>query len=123
PNLAGWLHDNCFLGAPLVARGAERAFWEAMLDWADANAGSGLFLHLSQMPLAGALHDALKAALIDQGRHAALVHREERALLASDLSPEAYLDGAMSGKKRKELRRQFARLSETGEVRIERRED
>lgn len=123
PNLASWLHDNCFLGAPIVARGVERAFWEALLAWADINAGAGLFLHLSQMPLAGALYETLKAVLAEQQRHAALVHREERALLASELSPDAYLEAAMSGKKRKELRRQFARLSETGEVLFERRED
>ena len=44
-------------------------------------------------------------------------------MLASDLSPEAYLEAAMSGKKRKELRRQFTRLSELGQVRFERRTD
>ena len=123
PHLASWLHPNCFLGAPLVAAGQERPFWRALLDWADHQGGTGLFLHLAQMPLVGALHDALTDVLTEQGRFAALVHREERALLASDLSPEAYLEAAMSGKKRKELRRQFARLSELGEVRIERRTD
>ena len=61
PNLAGWMHGNCFLGAPLVAAGLEREFWQALLDWADRHAGIGLFLHLSGMPLAGPLH----AALID----------------------------------------------------------
>jgi len=123
PNLSAWLHDNCFLGAPLVARGMEAAFWQALLAWADGNARTALFLHLRQMPLEGALFDALKAALSEQSRGAALVHREERAMLASKLGPDAYLEAAMSGKKRKELRRQFARLSETGEVRVEHRED
>lgn len=123
PNLSGWVHANCFLGAPLVARGQERAFWQALLAWADARAGLGLFLHLRQLPLSGPLCEALVAVLREHGRKAGIVHSEERAMLASDLTPDAYLEAAMSGKKRKELRRQFARLSELGEVAVERRDD
>jgi CelD/BcsL family acetyltransferase involved in cellulose biosynthesis len=123
PHLSSWLHPNCFLGAPLVAAGLERAFWRALLAWADCHAGAALFLHLAHMPLQGPLHDALGDVLAEQGRKAALVHREERALLSSHLAPDAYFEGALSGKKRKELRRQFARLCELGEVRIDRRTD
>lgn len=123
PQLTSWIGGNCFMGQPLVARGLESAFWRAFLDWADANAGRGLFLHLPQMPLQGPLYDALQAVLAEQGRQAALVHREERAMLASAESPEAYFEASLSGKKRKELRRQYARLSELGELRFERRDD
>ena len=123
PQLCIWIHGNCFQGAPLVARGLEHEFWRAFLSWADANAGSGLFLHLSQLPLEGPLFAALQAVLADQGRLAGLVHREERALLASELSAEAYFEASLSGKKRKELRRQFARLSELGQLTFERRDD
>lgn len=122
PHLASWLHGNSFLGAPLVRRGAERAFWEALLLWADSHAGPGLFLHLRQMPLRGPLYEALQAVLRAQPRKAAVVQSEERAMLASPLDSEAYLEAAMSGKKRKELRRQFARLSECGELGIARTE-
>lgn len=123
PQLCTWIHGNCFQGAPLVARGLERAFWRAFLAWADDNAGSALFLHLAQMPLQGPLYEALQAVLAEQGRLAGLVHREERAMLASELSAEAYFEASLSGKKRKELRRQFARLSEQGELTFERRDD
>ncbi|MBV1688106.1 GNAT family N-acetyltransferase [Novosphingobium sp. G106] len=123
PHLASWLHANCFLGTPLVAAGLERPFWRALLAWADGHAGAGLFLHLRDLSLTGPLHQALSDVLDEQGRRAALVHREERALLASEEAPEAYFEAALSGKKRKELRRQFARLSELGEVRIERLTD
>ncbi|MDP3906979.1 GNAT family N-acetyltransferase [Novosphingobium sp.] len=123
PHLASWHHPNCFLGAPLVAAGQERPFWQALLEWADRNPGSGLFLHLPQLPLAGPLYAALIDELRAQGRFAALVHREDRAMLASDLSADAYLEAALSGKKRKELRRQFARLSELGDIQFERRTD
>jgi CelD/BcsL family acetyltransferase involved in cellulose biosynthesis len=123
PHLRNWIHGNCFQGAPLVARGLEREFWRALLGWADANAGIGLFLHLAQLPLEGPLYEALQAVLAEQGRLAALVHREERAMLASGLSAEAYFEASLSGKKRKELRRQLARLSELGELVFERRDD
>ena len=123
PQLCNWIHGNSFQGAPLVARGLEREFWRALLGWADRHAGSGLFLHLAQVPLEGRLYEALQTVLAVQGRQAALVHREERAMLASRLSAEAYFEASLSGKKRKELRRQFARLSELGELTFDRRTD
>jgi len=123
PHLAGWVHANCFLGAPLVARGLEREFWRALLEWADANPARGIFLHLAQMPLTGPVQDALQIVLGEQGRLAAIVHREDRAMLASDLSPEAYFEASLSGKKRKELRRQYNRLAELGEVAMTRTTD
>lgn len=123
PHLSAWLHDNCFLGAPLVASGLEREFWRALFAWADANAGASLFLHLAHLPLGGPLHEALEMVLAENSRIAAIVHREERALLQSELSPQSYFEAALSGKKRKELRRQTARLSERGTLSAERRDD
>ncbi len=114
PHLRNWTHANCFLGCPLVAQGAEIAFWQGLIDWADENAGYALFFHLVHLPLSGRLHHALRDLLAEQGRAAALVFREERALLASNGSAETYLEQALSGKKRKELRRQHKRLAEAG---------
>lgn len=116
PHMRNWMHGNCFLGAPLVAAGAEGAFWRKLLDWADENARHALYLHLDCIPLATALHASLAELLRTQGRPAALVHREERAMLASTLTPDAYFENALAGKKRKELRRQYNRLSELGAV-------
>jgi CelD/BcsL family acetyltransferase involved in cellulose biosynthesis len=116
PHLSAWVHANCFLGAPLVAAGHERGFWEALLAWADTNAGRALFLHLPQLPLNGPLHSALIAICASQSRQTALVYREDRAMLASDQTPEAYFEATLSAKKRKELRRQSARLAELGAV-------
>ena len=123
PHLAAWVHSNCFQGAPLVARGLEREFWRGLLGWADANAGRALFLHLAQIPLEGPLYQALQVVLAEQGRLAAVVQHEQRAMLASGQSAEAYYEQSLSGKKRKELRRQHARLSELGTVEITRQCD
>ncbi len=120
PHLSAWQHSNCFLGLPLIAAGQETAFWRALLAWADGNAGAGLFLHLRQLPLESQAHKALEAVLAEQNRTSGLVHREDRAMLASALSPGAYFEASLSGKKRKELRRQFNRLSDLGTVDIAR---
>ena len=116
PQYCTWLHGNCFLGMPLVARGHEEKFWRALLGWADREAGIGLFLHLSQLPLDSRNCDALRAVLTAQGRTSALVMKEERAMLASDMTREKYLEASLSGKKRKELRRQHNRLAEMGNL-------
>ncbi|MDE2596358.1 MAG: GNAT family N-acetyltransferase [Sphingomonadales bacterium] len=123
PHLRNWVHANCFLGTPLVARGDEDAFWRALFAWTDANAGLGLFLHLGAMPLDGPLHAALVQVLAEQGRESGVVLREERAMLASSLGQKDYFEAAVSAKKRKELRRQFTRLSELGEITVTREDD
>lgn len=116
PHLTTWLHPNAFLGVPLVRAGCETAFWQAVLAWADHQPAQSLFLHLPAMPLEQPVTEALFDLAHDQGRKAALVMREQRALLHSPLSPELYLERALTGKKRKELRRQHARLAEAGQL-------
>jgi CelD/BcsL family acetyltransferase involved in cellulose biosynthesis len=123
PHLAVWLHANAFLGAPLVAAGAEERFWEALLDWADRHAGIAAFFHAAALPLETALTEALMTVGARQSRQVVLVHREERAMLASPMGPAAYLEQALPGKKRKELRRQQARLAEQGALAVVRRPD
>lgn len=123
PHLANWVHPNCFLGQPLVAKGFERDFWRALLTWCDAAGSLPLFLHLSHVPATGALHDALVAVLAQEPRPAATVFSEERALLTSQHSAEAYFEASLTTKKRKELRRQLRRLEEEGEFTVERLTD
>ncbi|WP_159978412.1 MULTISPECIES: GNAT family N-acetyltransferase [unclassified Novosphingobium] len=123
PHLSSWLHTNCFCGVPLVAKGAEKAFWQAVLRWADDEPGAALFMHLRGIVLGGPLHAALEAVAANDGRLIEVVHTEARAMLASDLAPEAYLEASLSSKKRKELRRQANRLAEEGAVTLDRRTD
>lgn len=123
PNLANWLHENAFCGMPLVARGAEDSFWRALLHWADRNGEASLFLHLRGMVENSPLTHSLTQVCREQARQMASVHREHRAFLSSDLAPEAYFEASLSGRKRKELRRQAKRLDELGDVRFERSRD
>jgi len=123
PHWSVWLHGNAFLGTPLVEQGAEPDFWTALTARLDQQGGAGLFLHLPHLPTNGPLCRTLARIAAAQDRPLGLVYREERAMLASPLSSEAYLEVSLSGKKRKELRRQFNRLGELGELRVERRRD
>ena len=120
PHLSSWLHANCFCGVPLVAKGCEAPFWRATLEWADGAPGAALFMHLRGIVLGGPMHAALRGVIACDGRKITIVHNETRAMLASDLSPESYLEASLSSKKRKELRRQANRLADEGEVSYER---
>lgn len=119
----GWLHTNAFCGTPLVTAGHEDAFWRTMLAHFDRSARRALFLHLPQLPAEGPVAAALARVLAEDGRAHYLAVTENRALLEGDCSAEAYLEAAMSAKKRKELRRQRNRLAEEGVLAFERRED
>lgn len=120
PHWRSWMHDNAFLGTPLVAQSFEAIFWHEALAWVGAQDRTALFLHLPGLAEHGPLHRALLRCIDVTGRPHAEVLREERAMLRSTLSPEDYLDQSLSGKKRKELRRQHRRLEEAGTVEVER---
>lgn len=116
----GWAHPNHFHGAPLVRAGMEEMFWSILLGWCDASPWAQTLLHVPRLTGDGPLHRALVDAARRRGGEACTVHYEERALLESDLSPDAYWDAAVRAKKRKELRRQANRLAEEGRVSIRR---
>ncbi len=123
PHMQNWLHHNAFLGTPLVRSGYEREFWAALLPFLDASAGQSLFAHFNCLPVDGPLASALELVCRKDSRRCALVHCEARALLKSDLTPQAYFESAVRSKKRKELRRQKNRLAEEGELTFTRHVD
>ncbi|WP_447756281.1 GNAT family N-acetyltransferase [Sphingopyxis fribergensis] len=119
-HVTGWAHPNHFHGAPLVRAGFESLFWSILLGWCDAAPWARTLVHVPRLTEDGPLHRALVDVARVRGGEAEAVHREERALLESTLSPEDYWDGAVRAKKRKELRRQANRLAEQGAVRFRR---
>lgn len=119
PHWRNWMHANCFLGAPLVRAGFEAVFWPALFEWLDSAGALPMFVHLAGMPLETALADELEACLARSHRAGRRVHVVERAMLASVLEPQAYLEEVLSTKRRKELRRQRRRLEECGAVETE----
>jgi CelD/BcsL family acetyltransferase involved in cellulose biosynthesis len=119
-HVTGWTHHNHFHGAPLVRAGFEKLFWSILLGWCDAAPWARTLVHVPRLTEGGPLHRALVDVARMRGGRAEVVHREERALLESNLSPEEYWDAAVRAKKRKELRRQANRLAEQGAVQFRR---
>lgn len=117
-HVTGWMHPNHFHGAPLVRAGFESLFWSIILGWCDAAPWARTLVHAPRLTEGGPLHRALVDVARVRGGEAEVVHREERALLDSRLSPEEYWDAAVRAKKRKELRRQANRLAEQGAMRF-----
>ena len=120
PHVRSWLHDNAFCGLPLVKKGCEHDFWTALIDWASSEFKTALTLHLAHIPEESDLYCALYEALSNGATPAALVSRDERAMLRSPMCAKDYFEASMSGKKRKELRRQERRLGEIGALSFER---
>ena len=116
-HVENWRHAQTFLGTPLVRAGHESAFWSALLTALDGAAWAPAFLHIDSLVEDGPVHRGLAAAARAMGRRCDIVHRSERAMLASDLSPEAYYETTVRKKKRKEIKRLQARLAELGTIR------
>jgi hypothetical protein len=111
-----WLHSHSFLGTPAIRSGRERDFWSAALAALDRWAWATNFLHLRSLVQDGPVHRGLVAAANELGRPCDIVYRRERALLQSNLSPQAYYEQTVRKKKRKELKRLSSRLAELGAV-------
>jgi CelD/BcsL family acetyltransferase involved in cellulose biosynthesis len=113
---ATWMHDHCFFAAPLIRRGCEREAFAGLFAEADR---VGAFLRLASLDAEGELCAAAIRAAQDDGRETAISGLYQRAMLRGGFDPEATLSAALPGKKRKELRRQKNRLTDTGAVAFE----
>jgi CelD/BcsL family acetyltransferase involved in cellulose biosynthesis len=112
-HIENWLHYHSFLGGPLLRRGHEQAAWTALLAALDADPASTGLIHFTNLVEHGPVHAALLATA---SRPCDTVHRFERALLHSDLDPQAYYATTVRKKKRKEIGRLQSRLAEIGPV-------
>jgi len=117
-HVQNWLHFHSFLGTPLVRRGEEKAFWLAVLAKLDLTAWAKGFLHVNGLVEDGPVHRGLIEAASELSRPCDVVHRVRRALLESDLAPDAYYERTVRKKKRKELNRLQNRLAELGAVQL-----
>jgi CelD/BcsL family acetyltransferase involved in cellulose biosynthesis len=122
-HVSNWAHYQSFMGTPLIERGFEEDFWNALIRALDISDWAAGFLSLTGLNEDGPVHRGLVTAAIRLGREIPTVHRFERALLASESDVETYLSANVRAKKRKELRRLTNRLSELGTVRFAALED
>lgn len=133
PILVGWTHPYAPLGSPLVDCAACDEVIAAWLAHVGNSEQLPNLMLLPYLPVEGALASAFDHALARGGGNNVYFGRHARALLAPPppLSPPAkageareggarndqhYLERAIGGKKRKELRRQRKRLADLGHV-------
>lgn len=115
-HVTNWMHYQSFIGTPLIAQGWESIWFSALLQALDHTDWTKGFLSLAQLDPVGPVFAGLRKAAAMQNRPAPVVHRRSRALLASGLDAEAYLEANIRSKKRKEWRRLGYRLAELGKV-------
>jgi CelD/BcsL family acetyltransferase involved in cellulose biosynthesis len=116
PILIGWTHPYAPLGAPLIDRDAGAAVISAWLDHMADDTKLPSLLLLPYLPSEGPLAEAFDTAIAKRGGNSRAFASHRRALLAPGGARARYLDDAVGGKKRKELRRQRHRLAEAGAV-------
>ncbi|MEQ8411579.1 MAG: GNAT family N-acetyltransferase [Erythrobacter sp.] len=78
PHWHGWRATNQFLGGPLVASGAEKAFWQALLAGLDDRPGAAFALMCEGLAADDPATLALVAAATEGERRLWVPHRAER---------------------------------------------
>ncbi len=116
PLLTGWTHPYGPLGTPLVERDALRPAVAGFLDHVTDDPRLPKLLLLPYQVEDGPVAAAFAETIAQRGGRIATFGRHRRALLAPGTERIGYLDAALGGKKRKELRRQRRQLDETGAV-------
>jgi len=106
-----WRHPYCYLTAPLLRRGCERA---AIHCWLDTLAARAALVRLEDVPGDGCVRLHLVDELNERKWPALVSEAYTRAVLRRGPSAEEFLSRALAGKRRKEFRRQRTRLSELG---------
>jgi CelD/BcsL family acetyltransferase involved in cellulose biosynthesis len=114
PVLIGWTHPFAPLGTPLIDRDAGATAISAWLDHLAGHPELPNLLLIPYLPVAGAVAQAFTAAFARRGGESISLAAHQRALMAPTGTGANYLDQAIGGKKRKELRRQKKRLAESG---------
>jgi CelD/BcsL family acetyltransferase involved in cellulose biosynthesis len=114
PVLVGWTHPFAPLGTPLIDRDAGAAAISAWLGHLASRTDLPHLLLMPYLPVTGSVAQAFAAALAQRGASSLALAAHQRALMAPAGARADYLDQAVGGKKRKELRRQKKRLAEAG---------
>jgi CelD/BcsL family acetyltransferase involved in cellulose biosynthesis len=108
-----WRYIHCYLGTPLVRRGHATAALRGLLDWLGGT-GRASAIEWREVAADGPFFAALTEVRAHSGAFAFRTHQRERAMLRRASSADEYLQRALPGASRKELRRLQARLAERG---------
>jgi CelD/BcsL family acetyltransferase involved in cellulose biosynthesis len=110
-----WKHRSCYLSTPLLRRGFAQAAMRCFFDHLERRAG---LVRLEDVPGEGPFHLHLVDELNRRCWPSLLSGWYTRALFRPASSCEEFLERALNAKRRKELRRQRARLAELGRLEL-----
>ena len=111
-----WKHLHCFLCNPLVRAESAQACFRAVFEWAARDPHGSSLIELGGISGDGPLWNAL-VEFLEEDRHPTLtLECSTRALLRPRSDSKAYLDEALSTKKRRTLRQQESALGRQGSL-------
>jgi hypothetical protein len=109
-----WRHIHCFLCTPLVRRGYARETLRAFFDWSQSAPGASAVLEFPWIPRGGPLASVLQEVMNERGVRSLVVEEFSRGFVNASGRFDLYLDGAMSGKGRRALKRRERLLDGLG---------
>lgn len=112
------VHSKLILGGPVIDREAVEKVLRVMFDALARDRSMPGLLQLQELPGQGPIWEALRRVLRERRSAVAILRRLTRPMLSSGADPEAYLRGALSQKRRAELRRCRRRLAEQGGLEV-----
>lgn len=110
-----WKHRSSSLSTPLLREGFAGAALRCFFDHLDGRAG---LVRLEDVPGVGPFHTALVDELNRRAWPSLVPQWYTRALFRPAATSEDFLNCALNGKRRKELRRQRTRLAEQGRLEV-----
>lgn len=111
-----WKHDHCFLSTPLLHREDAAEALSAFFDWLISDRSLPGLIEFQYVSGDGPFSQLLIDELNRRELLSVVAERFTRALLRPVGNGTGYVEGALSAKRRKELRRLASRLSEQGRV-------
>lgn len=116
--LVGWTHPFAPLGTPLVARAHACAVLEACFERMARDPALPKLMLLPMLAEDGPFALALDSTLAQRSAASARLDVRQRALLDPKGERERYIENHVSGKRRKELRREGRRLEAMGSLQV-----
>lgn len=111
-----WQHLHCFLCTPLVRRGYGAECLGVFFDWLKTEEAGAALMEFNFVAGDGEFHQLLVDQLAERASLYFVAEQFTRALFRPASDAETYLQTNISGKRRKEQRRQEKRLGETGRL-------
>lgn len=108
-----WSHDYCFLCTPLLRAGYAREALAAFADWLAANP-RGSLVEYGAIVGEGPFHHVLVDHLRERGSLACVTSCHTRAFFRPRSDADNYLQVALSGSQRRDLKRREKRLADGG---------